>query len=162
MDKLYFASVRGVGAVAGGAFPHKPFVRIPTLNPGAPLTLSPDSLRTVQIEMAEDGPALGAGQQPAITLQARIGGGKAVAGDIPEQELIVMFNGRRLTKTGCSNGWRKFPVNPKSLRAGWNTVAIQYRGRQPNLQLEDVLVRVDHIGGCLSDTSYLESTKARM
>jgi len=162
MDKLYFASVRGAGRVAGGAFPHKPFIRIPTLNPGAPLALPPGALQTVQIEMAENGLGLQGAKLPAITLQVRIGDGEATATDIPEQELTVMFNGRCLAEASPSNGWREFVINSRIPRAGWNTAAIQYRGSQPNLQLEDVLVRVDYSGDFLSDTAYLERTRARM
>ena len=81
-DKVYFASVRGVGRAAGGAYPHQPFIRIPTLNPGAPLALPPDGRQVVRLDMAEGdaGSTCGGGGEDGARGDA-YAGGRDGAGD---------------------------------------------------------------------------------
>jgi len=55
--KRYFASVRGVGSVAGGAPDHLPHQQIPTLNPGAPIEANPAANIPIFVGAHNGGPA---------------------------------------------------------------------------------------------------------
>ena len=55
--KRYFASVLGVGSVAGGAPDHLPYQKIPALNPGAPMEANPAADIPIVVGAHDGGPA---------------------------------------------------------------------------------------------------------
>ncbi len=154
-DKAYFASVRGAGRVAGGAYPHAHFMNIPRLNPDAPMAVRTGCRKTVRIEMAEKGfPARG--NPPEITL---------FVGIVPDIEnvgdLTVSFNGNELCGR-VKGGKPEFSLRPGYVRNGTNTLEIFYRGRREKILVSDVMAGVDYSGSFLGDESYIERTRERM
>ncbi len=152
-DKAYFASNRGTGRVAGGAYPHAHFMNIPRLNPGAPVTVRPGERKTVKLEIGEIIP--GCRQvQPQIRLDVRVAPGMGRAEDV-----TVSFNGRRLKG---KEGSLQFPLEPGFVRRGYNTVEIIHGGQGADMLLSDVMARVDYSGSFMGDDSYIRRTRERM
>jgi hypothetical protein len=69
LGKTYFVSVRGVGEDAGRALPHHDFVRIPTLNHGAPVLICNGKRVDVPIRISDDLNAVSdQGKMPTATV----------------------------------------------------------------------------------------------
>lgn len=156
LDKVYFASVRGVGRVAGGAYPHQHFNRIPTVNPDAPAPLPAGERKAITIWMGDELAGIPAEKLPDITLSLQLEPNTERL-----EKLTVAFNGNELTGKN-QDKWIHFPVAPGDLRAGENTVEFHYTGKRDDMRLADVVVSVDHSGALLKDESYLERTRERM
>lgn len=156
LDKIYFASVRGPGRVAGGAYPHDHFNKIPEINPDSPDPLRAGQRRAVSIRMGEDLEGLSSEDLPEITLSLQIQPGAEGL-----EELMVAFNGNELSGTG-EGEWIHFAVPANDVRTGENTVELHYTGERDDLKLADVVVSVDYSGKLLEDASYLERTRERM
>ncbi len=156
LDKVYFASVRGAGRVAGGAYPHGHFNRIPTVNPDAPLSIAPGENIAVPVRVGESLDQLPAENQPETALSLH------VLPDLDDADnLRVAFNGNELRGTG-NDEWLEFALAPEAIRAGENTVEIRYAGEREDLQLADVVITVDYSGALLDDASYIDETRERM
>ena len=54
LSKTYFASVRGIGAVAGRALPHDRYIKIPTLNHDAPIEAEKNGRAEVPLTISDD------------------------------------------------------------------------------------------------------------
>ncbi len=156
LDKVYFASVRGAGRVAGGAYPHERFNRIPTVNPGAPLSIAPGENLVVPVRIGEEFRHRPAEDRPDTALSLH------VLPDLDDiQNLHVAFNGNELRGTGGDDRF-DFALAPEAIRAGENIVEIRYAGERKNLQLADVVITVDYSGALLEDASYIDATRERM
>lgn len=159
LDKLYFASNRGAGKVAGGAYPHRPFISVPTLNPGDPLELAPGGRLAVPLALGGlPGDTAASGPSPRVSLWLKLDPLPA-AGD-PGLPLVV-FNGRQLDRPSFADGWVRYRLDPRTLRAGANTVEVVNRA-PAGRQLVDLAVACDHSGAFLDETAYLEQTRKNM
>jgi hypothetical protein len=156
LDRGYFASVLGVGRVAGGAYPHQHFISIPTMNPDAPLSIGPDQREAVTIRIAYNAASLPEGQKPETKLCLKM---------LPETSdlhaVTIVFNGRALR--GEQRGqWAEYALAGNDVRTGENTVEVWYRGKRNDFRLADAMVAFDYSGGFLTDESYIENTRRNM
>lgn len=148
LDKLYFASVRGVGNVAGGAYPHHHFITIPTVNPDAPLCLGSDERTAVRMHIGQHFAKTTPDAHPKLKLHLKTNG---TCGDTK-----VVFNGRLL-----QGGPVEYEMDPLSIREGVNLVEICNMSGG-DMEIADVMVSVDFSGELLSERSYVERTKNNM
>ncbi len=148
LDKLYFASVRGVGRVAGGAYPHRHFISIPTLNPDAPLSLKANERTAIRLRMGEEFTKHTLADHPEIKLHFKTNPGGT--------ELKPVFNGRVL-----QGGPAEYDIDPLSVRKGGNIVEVCNPSGNDR-DVTDVMISVDFTGKLLSNRSYLERTRKNM
>lgn len=153
LDKIYFASVRGVGSVAGGAYPHGHFISIPSLNPGAPIDLAAGE-RTVLKIMTGDESAAAGRKEPEIILEVEI---DPARGRAP----VVILNGHRLSAAGQGARLRH-RVPPALVRPGTNTAEIAAGPEKVGLRLTDAALIFNYSGKIFSDARYLERTRRNM
>lgn len=105
LDQDYFASIRGQGSAAGGAFPHAGFIQTPKLNPAHPLILKPGSSASMTFNAAPG---------PKVTLRLQF---KAPQ---PPDGLTTKLNGTLLTAPIINGNWLEYAVAPETLKAGAN------------------------------------------
>ncbi len=117
-DQDYFASVRGLGAAAGGAYPHMEFQRIPDLNPARPLTLKPGSSSQITFNVGDDLAAKAPEAQPAVQLRLQF------KEPVSPEGLAVTLNGAPLPAGKTKDNWLEFVVAAKDIKAGGNQVQI--------------------------------------
>ncbi len=137
LDKLYFASARGVGRVAGGAYPHRHFITIPTVNPDAPLHLKANERAAVRLRMGEEFTKNPHGAHPEIKLHLKTNPGGT--------DLKPVFNGRVL-----QGGPAEYGIDPMAVRKGVNVVEV-YNPSGSDSEVVDVMISVDFTGQLLSD-----------
>jgi hypothetical protein len=132
-DKLYFASYRGVGRVAGDSLPHEAEIALPTLNPQSPLSLYPGVVESVTIRLAETG-------EPELALRLKLSRAVAAA------ELEVRWNGRVVPARAREAGWLEAPIDPREARLGENVVEVGRAAESTGgiLLLQDLQVRSRH------------------
>ncbi|WP_135556661.1 glycoside hydrolase family 10 protein [Paenibacillus cymbidii] len=139
-DKTYVASVRGIGAIAGGGYPHEAFIRVPVLNPGAPAYLEVGGTYAIDMPIGDDVHwGRGQGVVPAVTLGIRI------EGLASPDEARVEFGGRVLTGGVRQGIWTAYALDPDTVAAGNNRFAVtleQDTGRA--VKLLDVKVDIDY------------------
>jgi hypothetical protein len=119
LDKDYFASIRGVGAAAGGGLPHAAFLRVPTLNPASPIPIPVAGGAATWFEAGEESAA------PAdVQLLVQLKPVEVTpAGTAPLPS--VSLNGQPLAAgTAAADGWIRYPVPQGALRTGRNDVGI--------------------------------------
>ncbi len=117
LDQDYFASIRGLGAAAGGTFPHANFIRIPQLNPARPIALKAGLSAQVSFNVGADLSPRGA-DGVAVTLRLQF---KTA---VPPAELSAKLNGSALPAATVSDNWLEFQVAPKDLKSGANEVEL--------------------------------------
>ncbi len=157
LDKLYFASNRGIGRVAGGAYPHEHFIRIPTVNPGAPIKVNKGKRQLLRIQLAEKLQKNQEKSPPEFKLCLKI---EPV--ERKERNLAVVFNGHALQCGGISgDNWRQYKLDPSWLREGENTVELWSKNGK-EVKLLDLLISCNHSGHLLEDDSYLKRTRKNM
>jgi hypothetical protein len=114
LDKDYFASIRGVGAAAGGALPHAPFIQIPTLNPASPILIQPGASAKTTFNAGQES------NQPSkvsILIHATAGT------DTPN--ISAKLNGNSLeTGVALDGDWIEFTAKQEWLRTGTNEVEV--------------------------------------
>lgn len=134
-DKLYFASVRGVGAVAGGALPHEGYINVPVLNPGAPAKLEAGKVCAITVQMGDKMPdCADEAAKPQVTLGLRT---NCVC---PTE---VDFNGHCLAFARKNGIWYEYGVPKSAVICGENTVRI-VQTTQETAALEDLCVSVNY------------------
>ena len=85
LARTYYVSYLGAGRIAGDGFPHEPFIRVPTLNPGSPVPLYPDRAERLPVGV------YGRWDRGAeLSLQFR----EAPAGEVESMPLEVRLNGQ--------------------------------------------------------------------
>ena len=133
LDKDYFASVRGLGGAAGGAFPHASFVQVPVLNPAKPIPVAPkQSASSVFYAGVES-------EKPAevhLLLQFSQGSVASIQPPAPAapSEFSVSLNGHPLPG-GISqdNGWILFKADKSWVHPGKNEVTLAASATIPKL-----------------------------
>ena len=130
LDHDYFASVRGLGAAAGGTYPHVKFLQIPDLNPARPVALTPGGSVEVSFNVGDDVSAMSAA--PTIQLRLQF---KALASS---EGLTVKLNGTELGEGSAKEQWLEFPVALQDLKTGSNTLQIQLSGESAANALTDL------------------------
>ncbi len=148
LDKLYFATVRGVGSVAGGAYPHRHFISIPTVNPDAPLSLKAKERTAIRLPMGDDFMKNAHTDHPEIKLHLKTNPGGT--------DLKPVFNGHVL-----QGGPTEYGIDPLAVRKGVNIVEV-YNPSGSDREVADVMISVDFTGQLLSNRSYLERTRKNM
>jgi hypothetical protein len=113
LDHDYFASIRGLGAAAGGTYPHADFVHIPTLNPARPIGVKPGDARQVVLTIGDDLAAAKA------IVKLRVQFKQAGCADVS-----VKFDGALLTKGNWKENWLEFDVAPGKVKAGTHEVTV--------------------------------------
>lgn len=138
LDKVYFASVRGLGGAAGGTLPHRPFTNIPTLNPQHPIKLAPGKPAGLEFPVGEDLAATG--KTPKLQLVFRF------AKADPGEALQVSLNGQALASaTVGEGGLRAYAIQPAQLQAGSNQLSLLLDQAAPNAVLwSDVYLQVSY------------------
>jgi len=127
----YFASIRGVGAAAGGALPHRPDQDAATLNPGAPLPVIFDKPAETEFYTGADLTRTGTNATPQVTLRLQF--------DKPSPEhLNVEFNGERLSNGKAAGNWMEYALKPEQLPPGKNKVAVQLNEKSSPLKWTDL------------------------
>lgn len=128
----YYASYLGAGRIAGDGFPHESFMRLPALNPGAPVPLYPHRAEPVPVSVygSRDGGA-------ELALQFR----EAPAGKGESIPLEVLLNGESCGSATVTGGWCTYTGVQGSLRSGTNWVELRNRGVE-QLVLTDCVIRV--------------------
>lgn len=117
LDKVYFASVRGLGGAAGGTLPHRPFTNIPTLNPQHPVKLSPGKSTDLDFPVGEN--FADTGKTPNLQLVFRF------AKTDPGEALQITLNGRALVSaTVMEGGLRSYFIQPSHLQRGSNKLSL--------------------------------------
>lgn len=133
LSRTYYASYLGAGRIAGDGFPHEPFMRIPALNPGAPIPLYPGRVERLPIGVYgtwDDGAEL--------ALQFR----EVPAAEGEALPLQVALNGEACSGVVVSGQWCTYPGVHGRLRAGANWVELRNPG-PAQLVLTDCFIRVD-------------------
>lgn len=131
LDQDYFASMLGQGAAAGGAYPHAGFMRIPRLNPAAPITLRAGMTETVTFR-AGAFQASPAGQAAGVTLRLQFN--RPPAAD----SVTVRVNGSSAGAANANGAWLEFALAPKQLRPGTNEVGVTLPANAAPLSLTDL------------------------
>ena len=133
LDKDYFASVRGLGGAAGGAFPHADFVQVPLLNPAKPIPLVPNqtAVSAFHAGVESDRPA-----EVHLLLQFGSGSGPSAA----PAELLPNLNGHLLAQgVPQDNGWVSYKAEKTWLHPGKNEVLLSVPEATPkSLQWRDL------------------------
>jgi hypothetical protein len=139
-EQVYFASVLGQGAAAGGALPHADFMRIPRLNPASPLALQPG--QTVETTLAIGGAPGGTdrGQSAKAVLRLQFNRAPAVGA------VAVKVNGTAAPEGRLEGHWLEVELRAGLLRTGANVVAVALAPAAPALAWTD-LVCVVQPGG---------------
>jgi hypothetical protein len=131
LPKRYFASVLGVGAVAGGALPHESYIDIPTLNHHAPLRIDAGRSIEVPVRIGDDfGTGTARSTQPAATANIFVFG--------EPDSIVVSIDGKRLalrteinTRADLDPARREYRLiaglPPGSLSRGVNTFRFESR-----------------------------------
>lgn len=109
----YFASFLGIGAVAGGAPPHNGYIRIPTLNPAAPLEL--ENAGEVSVYIGEDC----AGRQNAIL---------DLVCEAEPGTFSVLVNGILAGTAEPRDGKASLEIDPALLKPGRNRITFHMSG----------------------------------
>jgi hypothetical protein len=113
MNRDHFASVLGLGAAAGGAYPHAGCHNLPRLNPAQPLTVKPgESARTT----FDIGPAPAAGAVVVLRVRFKTA--------VPADAIALALNSQPLPAPEAKDAWLEFPVSPGALKSGVNEVQI--------------------------------------
>ncbi|TWU25260.1 hypothetical protein Pla52o_15580 [Novipirellula galeiformis] len=134
-DHDYFASIRGVGAAAGGALPHRDYQPLATLNPKAPLSLSPDKSVTVSFYNGVEYQKLNSVTPPQITLRLQFDK------EAPEN-IRVALNEETLKASTSEAGWLEFPVQPGMLKLNENEVIVSLTDKDALVKWTDLQCRV--------------------
>jgi hypothetical protein len=116
LDKDYFASIRGSGAMP---VPHQPFQKAPTLNPSDPLKLEVGKTTSVDIVIGDDFAAAQAAGRTAAVLLRLIVKNLQQARDID-----VRFNGVPINNAKMTNGWLEAPLAVTTMKRGQNAVSL--------------------------------------
>ena len=131
LDRNYFASVRGVGSVP---VPHQKFIRVPTLNPGSPISIAPGKTGSVEFFVGEDLSQLNKQQRAMLRLQFK--------DSPPVHSLSVTLNDHKL-KIQSTAGWFESPVDESLVRSGNNHLSInQPPETKGSLVLTDLYVSI--------------------
>ncbi|MFI4875103.1 MAG: family 10 glycosylhydrolase [Blastopirellula sp. JB062] len=134
-DHDYFASIRGVGAAAGGALPHRDYQNVATLNPKAPLTITSGKSQIVSFYAGVDYQKLKTDVAPEITLLLQFDGQ-------PPSDTIVKLNGATLKSSLAEEGSLACSVKPKQLKAGENRVVVSLPGKNASAKWTDLRCKV--------------------
>ena len=113
LDQDYFASVRGLGAAAGGTYPHEPFVHIPTLNATRPTVVQTGEEGRISLTIGND--LAGTGAVVKLRLQFKEPAGEAV---------IVKLNNAPLSGGKWLENWLEFDLAPETVKAGAQAVTV--------------------------------------
>ena len=122
LDKDYFASARGLGAAAGGALPHAPFVNIPTLNPAKPISIPPTQTASCSFQAGSE-----SNQSAEVALLLQISGTPNSSANPSElsTQLSPQLNGHPLPQGSPQpDGWIHFKAQKEWLRVGQNEVTL--------------------------------------
>ena len=138
LDADYFASIRGLGAAAGGTYPHAGFMRIPDLNPTRPIALRPGTPAKVRLNVGSEGTAQGPAAQPTIQLRVQF------KTPLPPEAAVVKLNGVTLDKGRANERWLEFAVLPKDLHAGANQLEVTLSPTAKTNALTDLHCTVRH------------------
>ncbi|MEX1039981.1 MAG: hypothetical protein WDZ51_05095 [Pirellulaceae bacterium] len=130
-DHDYFASIRGVGAAAGGALPHRDYQQVSTLNPHAPLTFASNQPATASFYTGIDYQKLDAETSPEITLLLQFDK------EVPEG-IRVQLNGKLLESATAEDGWWACPVAPEQLKVNENLVNVSLRDQTASAKWTDL------------------------
>lgn len=130
LDHDYFASVRGLGAAAGGTYPHVEFLQIPDLNPARPVALTPAEPARVTFNVGDDVAAMPSEPTVQLRLQFKT--------PISPQGVTVKLNGRELGEGRESESWLEFPITVRDLKTGSNEVQIELSGESTASALTDL------------------------
>ena len=114
LDQDYFASIRGLGAAAGGTFPHADFMHIPQLNPARPLAIKPGV--PAQTRFNVGGNPVGGKAKVTLRLQFKE--------TVSPEDLSAMLNGQVLTNAKVQGNWLEFSLEPKAVKPGANEVQV--------------------------------------
>lgn len=155
-DKTYVASVRGIGAIAGGGYPHETFINVPVLNPGAPAYLACGDTYAIDLPIGDDvNWGRSRGVRPRVTLGIRLEGVASPG------EARVVFNGRVATDGERQGIWTMYALDPDTVVTGNNRFAItleQDTGRA--VKLLDVRVDIDYRSEMAADAGIAGSDGA--
>ena len=138
LDQDYFASVRGLGAAAGGTYPHAGFMRIPDLNPARPIPITKDAPAKVRFLVGDDYAARPEDSQPKIRLRLQF------KQPIEANDAAVSLNGTPLSAGGVNGQWLEFDVQAKALKAGANEVTVRLQKAPAPQALTDLHCTVRH------------------
>ncbi|MEW4562094.1 hypothetical protein AB1K70_06190 [Bremerella sp. JC770] len=130
-DHDYFASIRGVGAAAGGALPHRAYQKVATLNPKAPLTLSAKDPATVSFYTGVDYQTLDSPEPPEIKLHLQFDQ------EVPKG-VRVELNGAKLEPTTAESGWVTCQVDPAQLKVNKNEVTVSLLDQDASVKWTDL------------------------
>lgn len=118
-DKTYVASVRGVGAIAGGGYPHEGFIRVPVLNPDAAILLECGRESAVDLPIGDDvNWGKNEGIIPEITLGIRFENAPS-PGDVQ-----IRFNGDVLAGGRSEGIWTVYELAPETVKIGVNRCSV--------------------------------------
>jgi len=131
-EQVYFASVLGQGAAAGGALPHADFMRIPRLNPASPLALKPGQSAETILSIGGD-PGGASGGQPAKA-SLRLQFNRAPA----DGAVAVKVNGAAAPAGRSEGPWLEVELPAGLLRPGANAVAVSLASAAPVLAWTDL------------------------
>ncbi len=156
LDKVYFASVEGVGEVPwGGTYPHQAFIKIPTLNPDAPLLLAPGKEESIKIYISEDLSYIPKARHPKIKLNIKL---NPVHVDF--SGVSVRINNKvEALKGQWIGAWIEHDIEPELICLGENMVHICYSGRDQHLKVADIMMIFDYSGLCFKDTACVAQWK---
>jgi hypothetical protein len=134
LDRDYFVSTRGTGPRV--SLPHLPFLRLPLLNPDAPVKIAPGNAIQVELNVGENLQESSQGQlPPRLTLRLRFDKLR-----LPET-LTVRLNGITLKNGSFPLPWAEFAVPPSQVRRGTNTVEVA-SAQEDALGLVDLMLSV--------------------
>ncbi len=111
LDHDYFASILGLGAAAGGAYPHVGFIHVPSLNPARPISLKPGTPAAVTFDAVDETASANA----TITLRLHF---KTL---LLADTLTVTLNGSPLASAKAQpDNWLEFAIPSTQFKPGSN------------------------------------------
>lgn len=125
LDKDYFASVLGVGFAAETWYPNAPFQKVSSLNPDAPIEVSPGKPASIRFHVGDD--FAKAATVPKLTLRLQF---KKPPTHGTTRFARVTLNGEHLANPRLAGEWidlekwLEFDISPKSVRRGENVVTV--------------------------------------
>jgi hypothetical protein len=138
-DHDYFGSVLGLGAAAGGSYPHAGFMPISRLNPASPVALKPGAIARETFRAGDEVGRFGAASAAVVTLRLQF-----KSAPIPGA-LAVKLNGATLTSGVAKGDWLEFAVAPAGLKPGVNEVEVALAAGASAVSWTDLHCTVRHL-----------------
>ena len=128
LDCDYFACPRGVGTAAGGNYPLDKYLKLETLNPGNPKSLTAGKIVTSRVRVAN------IPNDASTTLRVQV---KKLA-----VNPVANFNGKEIALHASGNDWLEAKLEKTIVKPGVNVVSLTLPAGSATAQWTDLVLQV--------------------